>query len=126
MALRAQQVSGVFEVLEVKQLELPELTPDLLQEFGGFELEADLRDTIKDSLGRRLEYQQRQRAREQIAAALTVAANWELPPDLLQRQSRRELQRAVMELQRSGFGEEEIRARENVLRQNSRASTARA
>ena len=31
-----------------------------------------------------------------------------------------------MELQRSGFGEEEIRAHENVLRQNSRASTARA
>ncbi|MGO9115386.1 MAG: trigger factor [Thermoguttaceae bacterium] len=126
VALRSQQVAGVFEVLEVKKLQLPELTPDLLQELGGFELEADLRDAIKDTLGRRLEYQQRQRAREQITAALTVAADWELPPDLLQRQSHRELQRAVMELQRSGFGEEEIRAHENVLRQNSRASTARA
>ncbi len=125
-ALRSQQVTGVFEVLEVKKLQLPELTPELLQELGGFELEADLRDTIRDTLGRRLEYQQRQRAREQITAALTVAANWELPPDLLQRQSHRELQRAVMELQRSGFGEEEIRAHENVLRQNSRVSTARA
>ena len=125
-ALRGQQVVGVFEVLEVKTLQLPELTPELLQELGGFELAADLRDTIKDSLGRRLDYQQRQRAREQITAALTVAANWELPPDLLQRQSHRELQRAVMELQRSGFGEDEIRADENVLRQNSRAATARA
>ena len=125
-ALRGQQVVGVFEVLEVKQLQLPDLTPELLQELGGFELEADLRDAIKDTLGHRLAYQQRQRAREQITAALTVAAGWELPPDLLQRQSHRELQRAVMELQRSGFGEEEIRAHENVLRQNSRASTARA
>jgi trigger factor len=125
-ALRSQQVTGVFEVLEVKNLQLPELTPELLQELGGFELEADLRDAIKDTLGRRLEYQQRQRAREQITAALTVAADWELPPDLLQRQSHRELERAVMELQRSGFGEEEIRAHENLLRQNSRASTARA
>ncbi len=124
-ALRGQQVTGVFEVLEVKRLQLPELTPDLLQELGGFTLEADLRDTIKDTLGQRMQYQQRQRARE-ITAALTVAANWDLPPDLLQRQSHRELQRAVMELQRSGFGEEEIRAHENVLRQNSRASTARA
>ena len=69
-ALRGQQVIGVFEVLEVKQLQLPELTPELLQELGGFELEADLRDTIKDTLGQRLEYQQRQRAREQITAAL--------------------------------------------------------
>ena len=125
-ALRGQQVVGVFEVLEVKTLQLPELTPELLQELGDFELVADLRDTIKDQLGRRLDYEQRQRAREQITAALTVAANWELPPDLLQRQSHRELERAVMELQRSGFGEDEIRAHENVLRQNSRASTARA
>ena len=70
--------------------------------------------------GRPLEYQQRQRAREQITAALTVAADWELPPGLLQRQSQRELQRAVLELQRSGFSEDEIRAHENVLRQNSR------
>ncbi len=31
-----------------------------------------------------------------------------------------------MELQRSGFGEDEIRAHENGLRQNSRAATARA
>ncbi len=125
-ALRGQKVTGIFEVLEVKKLQLPELTADLLQELGGFSLEADLRDTIKDSLGQRLEYQQRQRAREQITAALIVAANWELPRDLLQRQSHRELERAVMELQRSGFSKEEVRAHENVLRQNSRVSTSRA
>jgi trigger factor len=65
-------------------------------------------------------------ARQQITSALTVAANWELPPTLLERQSRRELQRAVMELQRSGFSEEEIRAHENALRQNSMSATARA
>ena len=34
--------------------------------------------------------------------------------------------RAVMELQRAGFGEEEIRARENELRQNISSSTAKA
>ncbi len=38
-------------MLEVKTLQFPELTPELLQELGGFELAADLRDTIKDSLG---------------------------------------------------------------------------
>jgi trigger factor len=125
-ALRGQQVTGIFEVLEVKALQLPELTPELLDELGGFKLEADLRDAIKDNLIQRLAYQQRQRAREQITAALTVAANWALPEGLLERQSHRELERAKMELQRSGFSEEEIRAHENALRQNSRVSTARA
>ena len=36
------------------------------------------------------------------------------------------MQRAVLELQRSGFSDDEIRAHENVLRQNSRAATAQA
>ena len=126
VGLRGKAIDASFEVLEVKQLETPELTPEFLQEIGGFDTEADLRDAVLDSLRRRLEYFQHQRAREQISAALVEAAQWELPPGLLQRQSRRELARAVMELQRSGFGEEEIRARENDLRQNSAASTARA
>ncbi len=102
------------------------MTPELLEELGHFKLEADLRDAIKDTLVQRLEYQQRQCAREQITKALTVAANWELPQGLLQRQSHRELERAVMELQRSGFSDDEIRTHENALRQNSRVSTARA
>jgi len=124
--LRGQHVTAIFEVLEVKKLEVPELTPELLDELGGFTEEAQLRDAIRDQLARQLEYDQHRRAREQITAALTVAANWELPPALLQRQSRRELQRAVLELQRSGFNDEEIQAHENALRQNSTVSTARA
>ncbi len=126
VALRGQAITAVFDVLEVKKLELPELDEELLDELGGFELEADLRDAIKDQLHRQLQYEQHQRAREQITAALTAAADWELPPELLERQSHRELQRAVMELRRSGFSDDEIRAHQNELRQNSAASTARA
>jgi len=125
-ALRGQKVQAAFEVLEVKRLELPELTPNFLEAIGGFQSEAELRDAVRDNLQRQLDYQQRRRAREQIAGALTVAANWDLPPELLKRQAARELERAAMELQRSGFSEEEIRAHENELRQNSLQATARA
>lgn len=125
-ALRGQKVTAIFDVLEVKKLEVPALTPELLDELGGFTDEGDLRDAIREQLERQLDYEQHRRAREQITAALTVAANWDLPPAMLQRQSRRELQRAVMELQRSGFSDEEIQSHENALRQNSAASTARA
>jgi trigger factor len=124
--LRGKKVTAIFEVLEVKKLEVPALTPELLEELGGFELESDLRDAIKDQLGRQLEYEQRRRARQQITAALTEAANWDLPPAMLERQSHRELQRAVMELKRSGFNDNDIQAHENELRQNSAVSTARA
>jgi trigger factor len=125
-ALRGATVTAKFEVLEVKRLELPELTPEFLRQIGEFESEADLRDAIRDNLQRRLDYEQHQRAREQVTAALTESANWDLPPTLLERQSERELNRATMELRRSGFGDEEILAHENELRQNSRQHTARA
>ncbi len=125
-SLRGREITGVFEVLEVKKLELPKLTPELLTELGDFESEAVLRDAIRDDLQRQMEYTQQQQVRKQVAAALTESANWQLPPELLRRQSRRELERAVLELQRNGFSEAEIRAYENDLRQNSAASTARA
>jgi trigger factor len=125
-ALRGKKVTAFFEVLEVKKLEIPAITPELLDELGGFELESDLRDAIKDQLGRQLEYEQHRRARQQITAALTEAATWDLPEALLKRQSHRELQRAVMELKRSGFSDDDIRAHENELRQNSAVNTARA
>ena len=115
-----------LEVLEVKTLKLPELDEDFLQELGNFETEEALRDAIRQNLERQLEYTQQQKAREQITALLVESADWDLPPGLLKRQSARELERAIMELRRSGFSESDIRARENQLRQNSNASTATA
>lgn len=124
--LRGKTVAANFEILEVKRLKTPELNEDMLAELGDFKTEADLRDAISDQLTRRMEYEQRQIARDEILKALTEAANWDLPPDLLERQSRRELQRAILEMRHAGFSEEDIRARENLLRQNSRTETARA
>jgi len=125
-ALRGKTVTAQFDIQEVKRLQLPEMTPEFLDSIGGFESEAELRDAVRDNLRRQLNYHQRQRAREQIASALTVSATWELPPDLLKRQSERELSRAVLELQRSGFSDAQIRAYENDLRQNSLRVTAKA
>lgn len=124
--LRGKTITAEFEVLEVKQLELPELSKSFLEQIGDFDSPGDLRDAIQDMLERRLSYEQQKRARRQILAALTEAANWDLPPALLKRQSQRELQRAILELRRSGFSDNEIRLHENELRQNSKANTARA
>jgi trigger factor len=125
-AMRGKKVSIAMEVLEVKRLDLPELTEDFLEEIGDFASEDDFRKAVRADLERQLEYQQGQQIRGQITAALTAAADWELPPEMLKRQSTRELERVVLELRRSGFSEAEIRARENGLRQNSGEATAQA
>ncbi len=124
--LRGQSVTATFEVLEVKKLEVPQLDADLLRSLGRFDNEGELRDALMGELKRQLEYHQQQGARQQVTAALTAAANWDLPPDLLRRQSVRELERSVLELRRSGFSDDEIRAHQNELRQNVLASTGRA
>lgn len=125
-ALRGKKIQVEFEVLDVKKLKLPELTEEFLAEMGGFKTEGDLKDAIKQNLQRQLEYDQQQKIRGQISSLLTQSADWELPPGLLKRQSARELERSVMELRRAGFSEAEIRARENMLRQNSASATARS
>jgi trigger factor len=124
--VRGKTVDVEFEILEVKKMKLPELTEDFLKEMGEFESEEKLREAIRANLQRQLEYEQQQQIREQVTALLTEAADWELPPGLLKRQSARELDRSLMELRRAGFSEAEIRARENMLQQNSAASTAKS
>ena len=79
-AVRGKELQAKFEVLEVKKLEPPELTPELLIELGDFDSEGALRDAIRDSLERQLKYHQGQRARQQITGLLTAAATWDLPP----------------------------------------------
>jgi trigger factor len=124
--LRGADVDAEFEVLDVKRLQLPAFDRAFLDRIGGFEDEGELRDFVRGELERQLGYHQMRRIREQITEQLTKTANWELPQDLLKRQSQRELQRAVLELQSAGFSDEEIRAHENALRQNSMANTATA
>jgi trigger factor len=124
-ALRGQEVSVDFKVVQVRRVELPELTPALLEGLG-VESEQELRNEVKRSLERQREYQANRAVRDQITAALVQSADWDLPPDLLRRQARRELERSVLELRRSGYSEAEIRAHENELRQNSQVETARA
>lgn len=122
--LVGQEVDAKFKVLEVKRLDMPELTPAFLDRIGGFKNEGELRDTVKSELDRQLDYRQQQAVRRQITSMLTAAANWELPADLLKRQSRREMERAVLELQRSGFSDEEIRTRMNDIRRDVSTNTA--
>lgn len=123
---RGKKITASFLINQVRKMSLPELDKTFLETLGGFDNIGDFRDAVLDVLKRQLEHEQHQRARRQITEKLTVAANWELPPGLLKRQSERELRRAVMELQRSGYSNDDIVAHMNVLRQNSATSTAQA
>jgi trigger factor len=123
---RGKVIDAVFEIIAVKRLVLPVISESFLQRIGNFQNEGDFRDAVLDSLQRQLEHEQRQYARRQITEKLVVTANWELPAGLLKKQSEREFRRVILELQRSGFSQEEIKSHANYLHQNSAGETARA
>jgi len=125
-SLRGKTVTLELDVLEVKKLELPELSATLLEELGGFDSADALRDAVRKQLEGQLEWHRRRQVRQQVASALTASASWDLPPELLKRQSLRELERSILELRRSGFDDDSIRRHVNELRQSVLASTARA
>ncbi|MDO5554793.1 MAG: trigger factor [Planctomycetia bacterium] len=124
--LSGKEVEAVFEIKAIKSLSVPELDDAFLEKIGGFATKADFRDFILDMLRRQMQHEQQQRIRRQITKLLTASANWQLPPRLLERQSNRELQRAWMEMRRSGFDDLKIQSRLNSLRQNIRQVTAQA
>jgi trigger factor len=114
--LRGKEIEIEFEILDVKRLETKD--QDEVATQLGLDSAEKLNELVRESMESRLQYAQREQIRDQISKVLTESANWELPPDLLKRQSRRELDRAVMEMRSSGFAEPEIVARQNVLRKN--------
>lgn len=121
--LRGKTVKGVVNVKDLKTVELPELTHEFLHNFGVHTPE-QLRELVEVLLKRRLEYQQRQSARQQVLEHIAAAATWELPPELLRSQARKALARKIMEMKADGISDEEIQGRRRLLEHDILQSTA--
>jgi len=124
--LRGRKVQAKFHVKDVKTVRQPELTRELLEEVFSVSTPDALTEFVEMILERRLEYTQRQVARQQVLEKLAASANWDLPQDLLRRQARKTLQRRVMEMKNSGMSEEQIKGRRRLLEQDVLKSTASA
>lgn len=121
-----RSITADVQVVEVQKLEGVELTDAVLEELGDFESEEELREFIKDSLSRQADYRTQQAVRQRVSGLLADSVEFELPSDLVRRQTQRELQRRVLELRRNGFDDTTIRGIVNALQQNARASTEAA
>jgi trigger factor len=124
-ALRNQTIHVTFHVLDLKTYRLPELNAEFLASIG-FESEAELRQTLKEILERRLAFQQRQAVRRAILDQLVEKTPFDLPADLVARQERSTLRSQILDMRRSGLSNSQIRAREAELRANAHESTLRS
>jgi trigger factor len=122
---RGVTVNAAFHVKDVKTIRTPELTPDVIGQYGVNTAE-QFHELIRSVLERRLEYSQRQAARAQVLEQIGSASQWELPQDLLVRQARQSLARRAMEMRNAGIAENEINNRLRVMQQDVIQSTALA
>lgn len=116
-SLRGKTVQATFEIKDIKTLRLPELTHEFLHTFDVHSPD-ELHELVRVVLQRRLEYTQRQSAREQVMQHISAAATWQLPQDLLVRQARKAMGRRIMEMRADGISEEEIAQRQRLLQQD--------
>jgi trigger factor len=123
--LQGKSVQAHITVRDIKTIRLPELNDELLERFGANSIE-HFRELVRLALERQLEYRQRQAARQQVLALITESATWDLPRDLLTRQSRKALARRVMEMRNAGLSEQEIANRSRLMQQDIVRSTAQA
>ncbi|MFM7846100.1 MAG: trigger factor [Planctomycetota bacterium] len=124
-ALRGKEVEVSFAIAKVERRTVNDLLPQDLSSYG-FEEMGEVRQLVRQSLERQRDFFQKQALRKQITEKLTVGASWDLPPAMLRRQSRRELDRKIIELRRGGFTDDQIRSHINSLSQNSMQETSRA
>jgi len=123
--VRGQELDVSLTIAKVERPKAIKVDQAYLSKYG-FESAEELRGLVRDALTRQYEYHQSQAVRRQVTDKLTKGADWDLPPAMLRRQARRELDRVIIELRRSGFSDDQIRSHINSLSQDSLATTSRA
>ena len=125
LEMRGEKVVVDFEVQEVNHVKLPEINRALLQRVGAETIE-ELRLELEQALQRQVQYDQRQAVRKQVLEKITESASWELPEDLVLKQVENAMYREVLEMQQAGYTPQEIKVKENELRQRQVSMTRHA
>ena len=125
VAMRGETLGVTFSVTAVKKTHLPELDAEFLDRLG-VEDEDALKDALRGTLERQAEFGQRQNTRSQVLERITESADWDLPEELVTKQTENALRREILEMQQAGFTPQEIQARENEIRQHAISTTRQA
>ncbi|MFN0198813.1 MAG: trigger factor [Planctomycetaceae bacterium] len=125
VAMRGEEIDGQFKIIELRRLQAPELTTEFLERVG-LGTPEELRDEVRQMLERQLTFEQRQSARTQVLSKITESAQWELPEQLVLKHVENALRREVLEMEQAGYTTEQIRARENEIRQQAVTTTRQA
>ncbi len=115
--LVGKTVEAVFKVRAVKRHDLA----GLAQRLGTTEakLAEEMREELDRTLAVRLESKRAESLRKQVLDQLIGQLSFELPRDLVKKQTIRELRRMALDMQSQGYSEEDIQRRLNLLQRQA-------
>jgi trigger factor len=125
-SMGGKSVKGLFDIKDVKSIRLPELAEEFLQEMFGVSNEGQLEELARSAIQRSYEHMQRRAARSQILKLIAASGTWDLPRDLLLRQTRKAIARRVLEMRGDGVPEQQIDEEIRRMQQDILSSTALA
>ena len=123
--MRGEKFNVAIVVGEVLRQKKPEMNAAFFERIGFADLAA-LRNEIHGMLERQVVFEQRQSVRRQVIEKITESATWDLPEQLVMKQTENAFRREILEMEQAGFTSQQIKARENQLRQNAISSTRQA
>lgn len=123
--MRGETVTVKFDVETVFKVHPGSIDESLLNDWGCQE-ESDFREILQSQMTNQVQYQQRQALRTQLLEKITASADWDLPEGLVRQQTDNALRRELLEMSQAGFTQQQIRARENQMRQNAIEDTKAA
>ena len=123
--MRGEKLNASIIVGEVRRLKMPELNSAFFERIGYHDIAA-VRDEVRGMLERQVIYDQRQSVRRKVIEKITESATWDLPEQLVRKQTENALRREILEMEQAGFTTQQIMARENELRQHAITSTRQA
>ncbi|MFA6814866.1 MAG: trigger factor [Lentisphaeria bacterium] len=116
--LRGRSIAYHFTIHEVQAKKLPEINEEFLKT-AGVKTEEELRKGVEDSLKAQKNYEQQNKLREQVRAALISGQDFAVPPSMFERMKASELKRAKEAFMRNDKKEEDWKAKEKEEEQNA-------
>jgi len=113
--LRGETAQCEVTLQELKQLELPELTDEFVKEHLDMESVDEVRDRMRQSLEARVAQQQDELSRQQVTQQLLAQAEWELPEDMVAKQTQDVQRRMEVDMMFQGVSAEQVRDRRDEL-----------
>ncbi len=118
-SLQGKELAYAVELKNIKEQSIPELTDEIAGQIDPGKTAAELRQTIRESLGAEQESMRKDMITNQILSHISEATEFDIPQHLLYSETQRQVNGIVQENQRRGIDDNEIMEHQDEILENA-------